>query len=325
MVADWWVFGGAAGLAACLVCLLTRPALSGLALDKPNARSLHSRVVPRTGGLAVCAMALLLGFRLEGPLQGIMWLALGLGLMSFADDRKGLPVRLRFAGHLLAAVGTSYLVGVWSQTMLIALPLVLALVWSINLYNFMDGADGMAGGMALVGFAVLALAFPGSPLAVAAWAFSGAALGFLLFNWHPARIFMGDCGSVPFGFLAASLGTVGVVSNAWPVWFPLWVFSAFAVDATLTLLKRLLRGERVWQAHREHYYQRLIRMGLSHRWVAVGWMAWSALLGGLALWLRQSPHAWLACLILLCVYAAIARVIDKRWERYQDAHASIPL
>lgn len=321
-MAEWWVFGAAASLAAGVVFLLTRPALSGLALDRPNARSLHSKVVPRTGGLAVCVTALILGLWLDTPVQGVMWLGLGLGLISLADDRWGLPIYLRFAAHLLAALGVVYLLGAWSRTMLVALPLVLVLVWSINLYNFMDGADGMAGGMALVGFTVLALGAPGTSLAMAAWALAGAALGFLLFNWSPARIFMGDCGSVPLGFLAASLGLAGVVSEVWPAWFPLWVFSAFVVDATLTLLKRLLRGERVWQAHREHYYQRLIRMGQSHNRVAGAWMVWSALLGGAALGLRSSSHAWLACPILLCVYAVIARMIDKRWEEYQDAHAA---
>jgi UDP-N-acetylmuramyl pentapeptide phosphotransferase/UDP-N-acetylglucosamine-1-phosphate transferase len=94
---------------------------------------------------------------------------------------------------------------------------------------------------------------------------AAAAAGFLCFNFHPARIFMGDVGSVPLGFTAGALGLVGWRSGAWPLWFPLLVFAPFILDATVTLLRRALRGEKVWQAHRSHYYQRMVQMGLGHR------------------------------------------------------------
>jgi UDP-N-acetylmuramyl pentapeptide phosphotransferase/UDP-N-acetylglucosamine-1-phosphate transferase len=193
--------------------------------------------------------------------------------------------------------------------------LVVATVWSINAYNFMDGSDGMAGGMAVIGFGCYALQawLAGhAPLAVMSAAVAGAALGFLFFNFAPARLFMGDAGSAPLGFVAAVLGLMGWTANVWSGWFPVLVFSAFLVDASATLLHRLARRERIWLAHKEHLYQRMVTSGLGHTrtaLVAYGVMAVSA---GLALIVERAPPAmaiglavaWLggcALLHLLCV------------------------
>lgn len=146
---------------------------------------------------------------------------------------------------------------------------IIIIVWSTNLFNFMDGADGLAGGMALIGFGTYGYAaftvVPSSDLSIVAAIIAGASLGFLLFNFPPARVFMGDAGSIPLGFLAAVLGLYGVFLEVWPVWFPVLVFSPFIVDATVTLCRRLVKGEKFWLAHRQHYYQRLILSGWSHR------------------------------------------------------------
>ena len=202
--------------------------------------------------------------------------------------------------------------------------LILAVTWITNLYNFMDGSDGLAGGMSLIGFATYALAAwlaDEIALAVAAASVAAAAGAFLFYNFHPARIFLGDVGSIPLGFLAAALGVLGWRNDAWPLWFPLAVFGPFIGDATLTLVKRVIRGERVWRAHREHYYQRMIRMGLGHRTTAYIEYATMALCAGAALLGRQqAPGIQVAvfCGVTLGL-VGIAAWVDARWARHSRA------
>jgi UDP-N-acetylmuramyl pentapeptide phosphotransferase/UDP-N-acetylglucosamine-1-phosphate transferase len=241
------------------------------ALDRPNQRSLHAHPVPRTGGIAV-----LLGASAALAFGGAeLWLPLGLALalavVSFADDVKSLPVAARLAAHLAAAaVLVWYLlspIDIWQAVLL-----VLGIAWLTNLYNFMDGSDGLAAGMAVIGFAAYAVAATLADqhgLATTCVCIAAASAAFLVFNFHPARIFLGDVGSIPLGFLAAALGIAGWREEVWPLWFPVAVFGPFITDATLTLARRLLRGERVWQAHRDHYYQRMVRGRLGHRGTAL--------------------------------------------------------
>ena len=189
-------------------------------------------------------------------------------MVSFADDVFGLPVwvRLILHGAVASWLSASMLSDThgWMATAVGA----IAITWMLNLYNFMDGSDGLAGGMTLIGFGCYGLiAWSGgnTPLAMINFCIAAAAAAFLLFNFYPARIFMGDSGSIPLGFLAAVLGLVGWKNGNWPFWLPLVVFSPFIADASVTLAKRGLRGEKVWQAHREHYYQRMARGFLGHR------------------------------------------------------------
>jgi UDP-N-acetylmuramyl pentapeptide phosphotransferase/UDP-N-acetylglucosamine-1-phosphate transferase len=236
-------------------------------LDQPNVRSLHERPVPRTGGLAIAAgTAVSMAFgasMLWAPLAA----AAALAVLSFLDDLFGLPTSVRLLAHLAAAGFVAwYLLSPMELGSLAAI--ALAIAWITNLYNFMDGSDGLAGGMALIGFGAYGLAawLAGeSALAATCWCVAAASAAFLLYNFHPARLFLGDVGSIPLGFLAGALGILGWRDDAWPLWFPLLVFAPFFGDATVTLAKRALRGERVWQAHREHYYQRLVQMGFGHR------------------------------------------------------------
>jgi UDP-N-acetylmuramyl pentapeptide phosphotransferase/UDP-N-acetylglucosamine-1-phosphate transferase len=202
------------------------------------------------------------------------------GLVSFLDDRRSVPAGVRLAVHTLAASGvvagaglvvpsvTVPTVGEISLGWLAAPATVLFIVWMANLYNFMDGMDGFAGGMTVVGFGALSyLAFSTVEhvQAIVALLVAVAAAGFLRFNWPPARIFMGDVGSVPLGFLAGGLSVMGVYRGIYDLWVPVLIFSPFIVDATATLIRRLVRRDRVWQAHREHYYQRLVLAGWGHR------------------------------------------------------------
>lgn len=258
-------------------------------LDHPNERSLHTRPTPRTGGVAILAgilLALPFWFLATGGHDLIVWLFTAIGVIavvSFLDDQRGLPVVVRFPGHVIGAglivLGADlYLPGIvpgipmlWPAWLGIGLG-ILFLVWMINLYNFMDGMDGLAGGMAVIGFGTLALfgLFNGNPpFATLSLVVAAATCGFLLFNFPPARIFMGDTGSAVLGLLAGGLILWGARDEIFPLWIGLLVFSPFIVDASVTLIRRLLRGERVWQAHRTHYYQRLVQFGWSHRKTAL--------------------------------------------------------
>jgi len=291
-----------------------------LVLDRPNERSLHQSPVPRTGGIPIVLVAASsLGFG-AGPLWLPLSAAVALGVVSLLDDVRGMPAALRLSAHL----GASLLVAWYVLSPMYMLELVvigLALAWITNLYNFMDGSDGLAGGMAVTGFGTYALAAwqaGDEPLAVASVALAAAAAAFLAHNFHPARIFLGDVGAIPLGFLAGALGIVGWRDDAWPFLFPLLVFAPFIGDATMTLVRRLLRAERVWQAHREHYYQRLVRMGFGHRGTAYIVYAAMFLCAATALLARSQPpaaQAWIFIGVTL-VLAAFAGWIDLRWARF---------
>jgi len=287
-----WLFLGLLAVLSGLVSWLTIASMLRFGrvgpIDQPNHRSLHQVAVPRSGGIGILA-GMLVGFLAAMPPLAL-WLALG-GLVgvSLLDDFRSLPALFRLLIQLAAAAAVTWTMMPPGWGVAGYLFSVLCILWMSNLYNFMDGANGLAGGMAVFGFAAYALAAASAgqfDLAVWSACIAAAAAGFLVFNFDPARIFMGDVGSVPLGFLAAVLGLHGFWLGAWPAWFPLLVFSVFIVDATTTLLRRGLRGEKVWIAHREHYYQRLIQSGWSHRRLA------------LAAYLLMFATAGGACLLL---------------------------
>jgi UDP-N-acetylmuramyl pentapeptide phosphotransferase/UDP-N-acetylglucosamine-1-phosphate transferase len=318
------VFLSFATSAAVLAILLTR--LSRIALDRPNARSLHEHPVPRTGGIALAA-GCAAGIWLAPSSSALVPLgvALALGALSFVDDVRGMPAGVRFAAHLAAAAFVAwYLLYPMHPGALVLL--VLAVGWITNLYNFMDGADGLAGGMAVAGFGAYAVAaqVAGEPeLAAVCASLASSAFAFLLFNFHPARIFLGDVGSIPLGFLAAALGLLGWRDDAWPLWFPVLVFAPFIGDATLTLLRRLARRERVWEAHRDHYYQRMVRMGIGHRGTACISYAAMLLSALAALWGRAQAPAGQAVAFAgaTVALAALAAWVDVKWLRWQRGAA----
>jgi UDP-N-acetylmuramyl pentapeptide phosphotransferase/UDP-N-acetylglucosamine-1-phosphate transferase len=284
---------GAAACAAILAVLLRTGLAWRLAIDAPNRRSLHERPTPRIGGLAATPVALAAATWLRLlPVPALAGAAV-LAAVSLLDDHRSLPVAVRFAIQLgcASAVVLSAASAAPTWALAVAIP---ALVWITNLYNFMDGSDGLAGGMTLIGFgacAVGAATRGDAALAGAAAAIAGAAAGFLLFNWPPARVFLGDVGSVPTGFLAGAISFTGWLAGDWPWWFGPLVFSPFIADATLTLVARLLRGERIWQAHREHTYQRMVTNGYGHRGTALRWYALMAAAAACALALRDAGGA----------------------------------
>jgi UDP-GlcNAc:undecaprenyl-phosphate/decaprenyl-phosphate GlcNAc-1-phosphate transferase len=258
------------------------------------------------------------------PLDPLLLLALALlAGVSLLDDVKSVGVAWRFAIHLGSAVLAVVALLRGHDWWLVALA-ALATAWMINLYNFMDGADGLAGGMATIGFGAYGVAaLAGGDFAFAAvnLAVAAAALGFLIFNFPPARVFMGDVGAIPLGCLAAVLHIAGMQRGDWPWWFGCVVFSPFIVDASLTLVKRLLRGEKVWQAHREHYYQRLVQSGWGHRKTAYAEYALMIACGALAVAGTRTTVMWQAALIgaVAFLYVVLALALEK----YFHAHAQI--
>jgi UDP-GlcNAc:undecaprenyl-phosphate GlcNAc-1-phosphate transferase len=300
-----------------MVLTLLLRAWSDRILDQPNERSLHQQPVPRTGGVGVAA-GIAVGVSLVSPWEWWpLWIAASLLIgVSFLDDLVGLPVIGRLMAHFLVAgwLVSELVLGqigiIWSAVV------IIAVVWMINLYNFMDGMDGLAGGMAVLGFGFLAVAAwlnGNAPLALVNASIVASAGAFLFFNVHPARIFLGDAGSTTLGFLAAGVGILGCRDGVWSVGFPILVFSPFIIDSTVTLLRRMLRAEKFWQAHRAHCYQRLVLSGWGQRrtfWAEGGLMLFCGLVALLYQWLSECGRM---VLLVLCavMFIVLVKGVDK--------------
>jgi len=304
-------------LAVAFVRALWSDRLAGLVLDIPNDRSLHSRPVPRTGGIGLMLAATVALLLFAGSPKSVVVPAVLLAGVFLIDDVRGLPVLPRFIAQFAAAIAFVATSGSYATWLLPFL--VLGIVWSINLYNFMDGSNGLAGGMTVIGFAAHAIAATAADdlqLAFLSAIVAGAGAGFLVWNFDPARIFLGDAGSIPLGFMAAAIGVLGWDRGDWPFWFPGLVFAVFIVDSGLTLAKRIIHRENPFQAHRSHYYQRLIRMGWSHCRLALSAYALMVATALSALWLLDVPVAvrLLGLVVWTVAFVAIAMAIDLRWR-----------
>lgn len=301
---------------ACLfIAILLRSGLVKRLLDQPNSRSLHAKAVPRVGGLGILGGLVVSTLVIGGQLPGFVWVSLVLVVgVSLLDDLRSLPAAVRLPVHLAAGTLVAWSAmpesdGFW------LIGLGIALAWMINLYNFMDGSDGLAGLQGCIGFGAMALAahVGGDPgLACVCAALAGGALGFLCFNWPPARLFMGDAGSTSLGLLAGAVGLSGATSGLWPPSFPVLAFFPFIFDASATLLDRLLRRQRVWQAHREHAYQRLNLSGWGHRKTALAYMAWMLVSASLALNSLRQDAGHLPALLLTITSVALYGIVRHR-------------
>ena len=323
-----WLLPLVAVGAAALTGAVRRYALASRVLDFPNARSAHSAPTPRGGGAAIVLSflaAVTIGF-IDGVVDGRTAIALmGAGGISagvgFLDDHRSIAPRWRLICHFVA--------GAWALAWLGGLPAVemggasrnlgwaghllaaLYLVWLLNLYNFMDGIDGIAAVEAVtvgLGAAVLAGGYSSraQDWLLPAW-LAMAALGFLAWNWPPAKIFMGDAGS---GFLGITLGVLSLQA-AWiePKWLWVWaiLLGVFVVDASVTLILRLRKGQKPHEAHRSHAYQHAARQVGSHLPVTVtigvinlvwlwpiGWLVARGSLDGLiGCGVAYAPLVWL--------------------------------
>jgi len=293
-------------VAIILTGLVRDHALRTELLDLPNARSSHVTPTPRGGGIAIVFTSLVamgvLAF--VGKMDSRLFYALAGGgvavaLVGHLDDRGRIGIIGRFTVHIAAAIwATAWLGGMseiyWGESVVSlgyfgSLLAVLGIVWALNLFNFMDGIDGIAAsqaifmsgaGAALATFAGMSSSTPAAGLILAA-----ASLGFLAWNWPPARIFMGDVGSGYLGFALAVVGLASMRERA--VMLPVWLIlgGVFFIDSTLTLFRRLARRERVYEAHRSHAYQWLARRWNSHLRVTLACLLLNLL------WV--APCAWL--------------------------------
>jgi Fuc2NAc and GlcNAc transferase len=306
-------------------------------MDVPNERSSHTVPVPRGGGMAIVAASIggctalwgigAMPWSLYATLAGGGTLVAAIG---FVDDHKSLPVHVRIVGHFAAAVIATWLIGPverlaigpWSLSIgWIGWPLtVVGLVWMLNLYNFMDGIDGLAGSQAVFACgAGLMLAAAVSARAPWLAVIAAASLGFLVFNWPPARLFMGDGGS---GWLGFALGAIALQQQAESpelAWAWLLLLGVFVADATVTLLHRMKRGERWYAAHRQHAYQHAARR-YGHAPVTSAALGLNVLLAVLALLAVRMPQA--AAGLVALVYVGLCALALRLGAGAPEAPAS---
>lgn len=271
---QWWLTPLVFLVSLWLTAVLRRYALAKSIIDIPNDRSSHVVPTPRGGGVAIvisflAALALLAS---EQNFTDVLIALSGSGaliaIIGFMDDHGHIAARWRLLGHFIAAGWAMFWLGglppleVFGWTLHLAwfgsVIAAIYLVWLLNLYNFMDGIDGIASVEAIcacAGISLLCVVGGFTQLAILPLLLAGAVAGFLYWNFPPARIFMGDAGS---GFLGIILGVLSIQA-AWAssqlFWCWLILLGVFIVDATFTLVRRLARGDKVYEAHRSHAYQ----------------------------------------------------------------------
>ena len=321
--------------AALLTRLVRVMAIGRGVVDVPNARSSHAAPTPRGGGLAV-VLVLSLGallLTLRGAMSPALTWALAGGLavaaVGFADDRRSVSPVLRLTVHFAAAFWALYWLGglpplrfgdrVLSSGWFGYVLGTLGVVWAVNLFNFMDGLDGIAASEAIfIAFAGACLSLVmgcGMDVTLTALLLGAACGGFLLWNWPPARIFLGDVGSGYLGYAIVVLAIAAARDNPAGLWVWLILGGAFFVDATVTLVRRAWHGKRVHEAHRDHAYQRLARHWSSHRRVTLAvlvvnalWLfPWAVLAATLARWAAASVIFALVPLAVLAVLLGAGR------------------
>ncbi len=331
---SWFLLAAACAVVAALSWAATWGVLRGLVrfgiYDRPNARSSHERRKPRGGGLALVPVLLIawiaaVNWLGEAPpgFWPVLTGAAVLAIVSWIDDIKSLPVVSRLMVQALAVgFGIVAMDGAGPLFQGLLPPLAdrflagLLWLWFVNLFNFMDGIDGIAGveagslglGLVLVGAVA---AWPGVQVTLPALLVA-ATMGFLVWNWAPAKLFLGDVGSVPLGYLLGWLLLNAAASGAWApaLILPLYYFA----DATITLIKRGAHGAKVWRAHREHFYQRAVQGGASHGRVAAQVLACNAVLIVLAVAAARGL-VWPALLMSAVAVAALLAMLERRGRR----------
>lgn len=317
-----------------IVCGAASAALTGMVrayairhelLDTPNERSSHTLPTPHGGGIAVIAAAILgMGIGAAANIiDGHEALTLGagilaLGIVGWIDDTRGSLPGIRLAVQITVACWTLYMLGglpairLGTETYEIGrtgyILGVLGIVWSINLYNFMDGIDGFAGSQAVIIFgtvAVLSLYRGNSSLGAVAAILAAACVGFLIWNWPPAKIFMGDVGSGAIGYLICGLAISSENNGSVPLFVFAILGAIFIADATTTLVRRVRRGSRTLEAHRDHAYQRLASVFGSHKPVTIAAAGATSVLAVMGTIATVTPRFLPMVFIAACVFVAI--------------------
>lgn len=303
-------------------------------LDHPNERSSHALPTPRGGGIAVVAVLIPSWMLIQhfvannDPLVWPLvwpqvWPAIAgivaLAALSWLDDLYSLSAGLRIVCHAVVVAGALTLLPDGALVFQGLLPplldriaAALLWIWFINLFNFMDGIDGISGVETLaIGLGLAAVALITGDVALHADAFlslaiAGTALGFLVWNWHPAKLFLGDVGSVPLGFALGWLLLNAAIAGHWAAALILPLY--YLADATITITRRALRGVKIWQAHREHFYQRATQLGRSHATISGAIALTNVVLIALAL-IAEIGSAATTLIALLAAIAAVAALL----------------
>lgn len=305
-----------------LVALARRYALARLVVDHPNDRSSHVTPTPRGGGAGLIVALMLALVPADGVFTADWRVVLALvgvlptAIVGWVDDHRTLTVRVRLTAHVASALLLLPLALAASATAgpaawLISLWWVFATLSAINVVNFMDGIDGIIGLQAVVfGIHLVLLSHGEGPAAIFGAAFAGAAAGFLLWNWSPARIFLGDVGSGALGALGVIGGLLALREGRAPVVVVFLPLLPLFLDATVTMVRRARRGERVAEAHRSHLYQRLANGGMGHAKVASLYGCAAALGSALAISVPSS-FRWLAIGAYVIATVAAAKQLEE--------------
>ena len=301
-------------------CILNSKRLNKF-LDTPNQRSLHAVPIPSLGGLAIMSSIIFSATLYCAELLYLLPFLLVLIALSFLDGLISIKPLIRLAIHFVTTFAFLYTLDLQINYLFFII-LLFFLVWIINLYNFMDGSDGLAVGMSVIGFscyAILSIILGDLDFAIFNIIIITACISFLFFNFHPAKIFMGDTGSIPLGFLCGAMGIIGWYKLLWPLWFPLVVFSPFIIDASATLIKRFIKKESLTKAHRDHYYQRAILIGYSHKQVALfsyGLMICVGIIGILAAIINTQEIIIFLFILLFSSFVLMMRFVDIIWAKH---------
>lgn len=326
--------GFACFVASLLGCeLVRRVALRRALLDEVNERSLHTVPTPRLGGVAILVVALtasILAWRSATPeVHVLVAVCGGIGLVGLRDDLRPMSAAVRIAIQVAVSIAFLQLVGTPAFLVARGLPLpvpssvatALLVVWMVavlNIYNFMDGMDGLAGFQTVTASAALAVMLSGSSsLSYFALVLGASAFGFLVHNWPPARIFMGDAGSTFIGMSFAALAVLGMHHEV-PISESALPLAPFLLDGTFTIVRRALRKEKIWKAHRTHLYQRAVQSGLGHREVLLVYVAWLSVSAGGAVLASQSTSA----LALAWLTSVLGLGLVWRWVVARESSAS---
>lgn len=306
-------------------------------LDIPNNRSSHTVPTPRGGGLAIVIVLLLSGvvslFLPQAPIDVLVCLllaTLAFSLLGWQDDKHDLPASVRFLIQLLIAVFASgwllwaAVPGYSTSFALLALLLLstLWIAWMANLYNFMDGIDGISAVESLILGATTSYWFAISgvaSMAIICIAVAGASVGFMRWNWSPAKIFMGDVGSLALGAFFAIIAIIGTTRLDIPLLAFLILYAVYLADSGVTLLHRIIKKEKWWQAHRSHFYQRAVQSGFSHAQVSLSVMALNIIFAVLAsLLIMGIINATAAMVVTMAILMPLMFLINSRFNRIKS-------
>jgi len=296
----------------------------------PNVRSSHRQPTPHGGGLGMVLAGTLVGGWLTWStgvalLGQVLGLAVVLALVGLRDDLSPVPARVRFAVQAAVCTGLLGLLGLQAVPVGVLLTALMLGLWWVNLFNFMDGIDGLAAAQALFMLGVAALLSAWGhperltdPLWVMMPCLAAAAAGFLLINWPPAKIFMGDVGSTWIAFMIFALALLSILDGWLNTLTWLILGAGFIADASATLLTRIVTGQRWTEAHRAHAYQRLARRWHSHQKVTLGMLAFNLLwLLPLAAATQRAPQ-WGVALLLLAYAPALLAALGSGAGRVDD-------